>query len=90
MLNYLLILIFQILFNIFKVREIQLTYRNKVKGLLWNSVWINLVSLASTVISVDGLFKGDYLILPFYISGSVIGKWVAMRISQQGDNDEGE
>jgi hypothetical protein len=44
-----------------------------------NSVWINLVSLASVFFSIEGLLAGDFWILPFYISGSVIGKWFAMK-----------
>lgn len=44
-----------------------------------NSVWINLVSLASVFYSIEGLLAGDLWILPFYISGSVIGKWFAMK-----------
>jgi hypothetical protein len=58
--------------------EIKYTYENKIKSLLVNSVWINLVSLGSMYYSLDGLFKGDYLGIIFYISGSIIGKWFAM------------
>ena len=76
--NYLLILFFQIMFNIFKVMEIKFTYENKIKSLLVNSVWINLMALGSTYYSLDGLFKGDYLGIIFYIAGSIIGKWFAM------------
>lgn len=75
---YLIVLLFQILFNIFKVLEIKFTYENKLRHLLLNSVWINLVSLASVYFSLDRLFVGDWWILPFYIGGSVIGKWIAM------------
>lgn len=78
MINYLFILIFQILFNIFKVLEIKYTYENKINRLLINSVWINLVSLASVYFSIDSLLQGDFFVLPFYIGGSVLGKWVAM------------
>jgi hypothetical protein len=78
MMNYFAIFIFQILFNIFKVLEIKFTYENKLNKLLFNSLWINLVSLASVYYSVDSLLKGDLWVLPFYISGSVIGKWLAM------------
>jgi hypothetical protein len=77
--NYIIVLIFQVLFNIFKVLEIKFTYENKLKNLLINSVFINLVSLASVYFSLDRLFMGDWLILPFYISGSVLGKWIAMN-----------
>jgi hypothetical protein len=75
---YLIVLAFQILFNIFKVMEIKFTYENKLKALLINSVWINLVSLASVYFSLDRLFEGDWLVIPFYIGGSVLGKWIAM------------
>jgi len=76
--NYLLILFFQIMFNIFKVMEIRFTYENKIKSLLVNSVWINLMALGSTYYSLDGLFRGDYLGIIFYIMGSIVGKWFAM------------
>lgn len=76
--NYFLILLFQIMFNIFKVMEIKFTFENKIRGLLINSVWINLMALGSTYYSLDGLFKGDYLGILFYVAGSIIGKWFAM------------
>ena len=66
---YLLVLAFQIMFNIFKVLEIKYTYENKLSLLLYNSIYINLVSLASV----------DWWVIPFYVGGSVIGKWIAMR-----------
>jgi len=75
---YLIVLFFQIAFNIFKVLEIKYTYENKITALMVNSVWINLVSLASVYFSLDRLFTGDFWVIPFYIGGSVIGKWIAM------------
>ena len=78
MMNYIAILTFQIMFNIFKVLEIKFTYENQLSRLLLNSVWINLVSLASVYYSLDSLLKGDMWVLPFYIGGSVLGKWIAM------------
>lgn len=79
MLNYIIVFVFQFLFNIFKTLEIKFTFENKITPLLMNSIWINLVSLASVYFSIEGLLAGDLLILPFYISGSVIGKWFAMK-----------
>ena len=75
---YLLVLAFQIMFNIFKVLEIKYTYENKLSLLLYNSIYINLVALASVYWSLDLLFEGDWWVIPFYIGGSVIGKWIAM------------
>lgn len=76
--NYVAILFFQVTFNVFKVLEIKYTYENQINRLMLNSVWINLVSLATVYFSLDGLLKGDFWILPFYIGGSVLGKWIAM------------
>lgn len=75
---YLIVFIFQVLFNIFKVMEIKFTFENQLRNLLINSVWINLVSLAAVYFSLDRLFQNDWLVLPFYIGGSVVGKWIAM------------
>lgn len=58
--------------------EIKFTFENQLRNLLINSVWINLVSLAAVYFSLDRLFQNDWLVLPFYIGGSVIGKWIAM------------
>jgi len=76
----LLIFIAQVLFNIFKVLEIRYTLQHNVTRLLFNSVWINLVALASTFYSIDGLLKGNFVIILFYISGSVVGKYIGMQI----------
>lgn len=77
---YISVLLAQFLFNVFKVLEIRYTLQHNVPKLLLNSVWINLVSLASTFYSLDALFKGDWLIILFYISGSVLGKYMGMQI----------
>lgn len=74
------VFIAQVLFNIFKVLEIRYTLEHNVPKLLLNSVWINLVALASTFYSLDALFKGNFLVILFYISGSVIGKYLGMKI----------
>ena len=75
---YLIVFVFQVLFNIFKVMEIKFTFENQLRNLLINSVWINLVSLAAVYFSLERLFQDDWLVLPFYIGGSVVGKWIAM------------
>jgi len=70
----------QILYNIFKVLEIKYTYQIKVGALLVNSVWINLVSLVSTYYAIDDLLKGNFTIIIFYIIGSVVGKYLGMKL----------
>ena len=76
----LLIFLAQVLFNIFKVLEIRYTLQHNVPRLLLNSVWINLASLGSTFFSIDGLLKGNFVIILFYIAGSVVGKYIGMKI----------
>jgi hypothetical protein len=76
----LIVLTSQILYNIFKVLEIKYTYQNKVGALLVNSVWINLVSLVSTYYAIDDLLKGNFTIIIFYIIGSVVGKYLGMKL----------
>jgi len=75
---YLIIFILQVLFNIGKVFEIKLTYESKTNALLLNSIFINMVSLGSVYYSIDNLLKGDFWIVFFYVTGSVVGKWIGM------------
>jgi len=74
-----LIFLSQILFNIFKTLEIKYTYQNKLFPLLVNSVFINLVSLATFYLSLTELLQDNFIVIFFFISGSVIGKWIAMK-----------
>ena len=74
------VFIFQVLFNIFKVLEIRFTLQHNVRKLLVNSVWINLMALGSTFFSVDELLKGNFWVIIFYISGSVVGKYIGMNL----------
>lgn len=74
------VFVFQVLFNIFKVLEIRFTLQHNVRKLLVNSVWINLVSLGSTFFSIDQLLKGNFLVIIFYIAGSVVGKYIGMNL----------
>jgi uncharacterized membrane protein YqgA involved in biofilm formation len=45
-------------------------------------VAINLIGLASSFVSIDSLFKGDFWIILFYTIGSVVGKWIGMNYYQ--------
>ena len=75
---YLLVFLSQMFFNVGKVLEIKLTYENKTRGLIINTILINLVSLISVFYSIENLLKGDTLIILFYVLGSVVGKWFGM------------
>jgi hypothetical protein len=75
---YVAVFFFQVMFNVFKTLEIKYTYEHKVKELMFNSLWINLVSLGSMYFAIDSLLKGNWSVIIVYIAGSVAGKWVAM------------
>jgi len=75
---YLLVFIFQFLYNIFKVYEIKYTYENKIKNLVINSIILNGLTLSSTYYSIDHLLKGEIIVILFFIMGAAIGKWFAL------------
>lgn len=70
----------QVAFNVLKVLEIRYTYEQDIPRLLFNSVWMGLVSLAATFWSVDELLKGNFLVVPVFILGNVVGKYIGMKI----------
>jgi hypothetical protein len=76
--TYFLIFLFQFLFNIAKTFEIKYTYENQIVKLLINTIILNTLALASTYYSIDYLFKGNIIVIIFFILGSVVGKWFAM------------
>jgi len=79
--KYLLVYIFQVIFNILKVQEIKLTYENKTGRLMINTILISAVVLASTYYSLNLMLKGDFIVAAVYIFGSVSGKYIAMTKS---------
>jgi LytS/YehU family sensor histidine kinase len=84
----LFIFLSQLLFNILKVWEIKYTYQHKTIPLLINSVFINLASLATTFISVSNLLNGEWLVVLFYVMGSVLGKYIGMTIHDNLNNNK--
>ena len=75
-----LLFIFQFSFNILKTFEIRYTYKKEINKSLLNSLAINIISLLSLYFSIDALSKGDLYMIFSYISGSLIGKWISMKI----------
>ena len=70
----------QIVFNILKVLEIRYTYEENTPKLLLNSVWMALASLASMFWSLDELMIGNWAVIPIYVLGNLVGKYVGMNI----------
>lgn len=74
------VFILQVLINILRVLEIKYTFQHNTPKLLLNTLWINLVWLASTFMSIDALFKGNFWVILVFLAGSVLGKYVGMNI----------
>lgn len=81
MLNYLIVFGFQFTFNIFKVLEIKHIANHKLKELLTVTVWISMLALFSTYFTLTQLLQGDWIVVIFYLAGSVLGKWFVMTTS---------
>ena len=60
--KYILVYVFQVVFNILKVQEIKLTYENKTKLLLINTIVISSVVLASTYYSLNLMLNGNFIV----------------------------
>jgi len=73
----------QIVFNILKVLEIRYTYEQNIPKLLFNSIWMGLASLASMFWSLDELLKGNWFVIPVYVLGNLVGKYVGMTIDTE-------
>ena len=77
--TYLLIFILQVIFNVLKVWEIQLSVTKNQKKLLFNSVLISSITLIASYYSLDELFSGNWIVIPIYVMGSVTGKYIALN-----------
>jgi hypothetical protein len=77
MVDYFTILFFQIAFNFLKVLEIQLSYENQTTKLLIVTVFLSILALLSTFLSINLLLDGDFYVVFSFVGGSVIGKWLA-------------
>jgi len=78
--TWLLVFGAQVFFNILKVLEIRYTYEKNTSKLLFNSIWMAAASLGATFIAVDELAKGNLEIFPAYLMGSLVGKYIGMKI----------
>lgn len=77
MVEYFLVFIFQVAFNILKVQEIKYSYEKLTRKLIINSLLINTLTILSLYFSMNLMLGGDWLIIIVFIIGGAIGKWVA-------------
>lgn len=85
----LLVFVSQVLINILRVLEIKYTFQHNVPKLLFNTLWINMVWLVSTFMSIDALLKGNFLVVVVFLAGSVLGKYMGMNIDIEKQRKQG-
>lgn len=90
MITYFLVFVSQLLFNLLKILEIKYTYEKKIKQLLINSVLINLVSLIGVYYSLNALLNEEFVVIFFYLAGSVAGKYVGMKYDSMIEKIKGK
>ena len=82
--SYLLVFIFQLLFNVAKVYEIKYSYENKLNPILVAGASLSLLTLLSTYFSLELLLRGDWLVIVVFIGGSLSGKYLAYLMNRKG------
>jgi hypothetical protein len=74
---YILVFLFQFIYNILKVEEIKFAYENKTIKLVINAILLNTLTILSTYYSLHLLLEGDMFIIISFITGGAVGKWFA-------------
>jgi hypothetical protein len=78
---FILVFIFQMIFNVAKVYEVKYSYENKLKPLLLSGGVLSLLTVLSTFLSVDLLLDGDWRIIIVFVGGSLMGKYIAYKLN---------
>lgn len=61
--------------------EIKYSYEEKIKPLIIVTALLSGIILASTYFSLTLLLKGDIIVIPIYIVGSILGKLTAIKLN---------
>lgn len=81
--NYLLVFILQVCFNICKSLEIRFTYENRLWPILVVGLALSAMTILGVYISIGAMLEGDYYIIGVYMVGSVVGKYISFMINRQ-------
>lgn len=80
--QYFLLSIIQISFNLLKILEIKYSYDENMKMTIIVGFFLAIVWLLSTAIGVSAVIKLDYLMMIVYVLSSVIGKILALKMQK--------
>jgi len=78
--EYIILALIQIAFNLLKILEIKYSYDEDMKMTLLVGFMLSIVWLFSTAIGVSAVIKLDYLMMFVYVISSMFGKYLALRL----------
>jgi len=80
--EYFLLALIQISFNLLKILEIKFSYDEDMKKTLIVGVLLSIVWLFSTAIGVSAVIKLDYVMMVVYVLSSTLGKVLALKLQK--------
>ena len=80
--EYVILGIIQILFNLLKLLEIKYSYDENMKMTIVIGFLLSIVWLFSTALGVSAVIKLDYVMMIVYVFSSLFGKILALKIQK--------
>ena len=80
--EYVILGIIQILFNLLKLLEIKYSYDENMKMTILIGFMLSIVWLFSTALGVSAVIKLDYVMMIVYVFSSLFGKILALKLQQ--------
>lgn len=78
--EYVILALTQMLFNILKILEIKFSYDRDIKTTMFIGFALTIVWLFSTAFGVSAVIEMDYVMMAVYIIFSMIGKFLALKM----------
>jgi hypothetical protein len=82
MMEYFLLALIQISFNLLKILEIKFSYDEDMKNTIIIGILLSIVWLFSTAIGVSAVIKLDYNMMIVYVLSSTLGKILALKLQK--------
>ena len=80
--EYVILGIIQILFNLLKLLEIKYSYDENMRMTIVIGFFLSIVWLFSTALGVSAVIKLDYIMMIVYVFSSLFGKILALKLQQ--------
>lgn len=80
--EYVILGIIQILFNLLKLLEIKYSYDENMKMTIVVGFLLSIVWLFSTALGVSAVIKLDYVMMIVYVFSSLFGKILALKLQK--------